>query len=192
MSRVLALDLSLTASGFAVGESGKIIQSGVIPGKYDDIRRLIHNRNAVCDKVDAVKPDLVVFEDLAQSRNMAYAKEIAGMAHMVRAELFTDHVPYILVQASSLKKFVVGTAGSAKTKVTKDLIMLNLFKRFGVETSDNNQADACGLCFIGMALLGEWEPQMQPQRDVLATVRKSSSAVLSILDKSTPICSATI
>lgn len=183
MNRVLSFDLSLVATGFALGDGGRVVQHGLIPGKHDEVRRLRHNRDRVCEKIEAVKPDLVVFEDLAQSRNMSFAKEIAGMTYMIRAELDADDVPYVVVSPTSLKKFVVGTAGSAKNKVTKELVIKEIYKRFSVDVSDNNQADAVGLCFIGMALLGDWPPQIKPQEEVLAGLREKNKSVLSRLDR---------
>lgn len=179
MARVLTFDLSLQASGWAVGDGGAVKQFGLIEGKFNDVPRLIHNRNRVMDKVDEVQPDLVVMEDLAFSRNMSFAKEIAGMAYMIRAELVTEKIPYIVVGPTQLKKFIVGVGGGKKIKVTKDLILLNVFKRFGHDLTDHNIADAVGLCYLGMALVGDWKPTFAPQVMVAQAVRVKNSAVLS-------------
>lgn len=171
---VLALDLSLTASGWAVGAGGILTSHGLIPGKCDGVQRLIYNRNRVCEKIESVIPSLVVFEDFSFGSNMSYSKEIAGMSYMIRAELVQEKIPYLCVSPMSLKKFVVGTAGSAKQKVTKDLVIKEIFKRFSIDVNDNNIADAVGLAFIGMALMNEWQPQIEPQRQVLDGLRKNN------------------
>jgi Holliday junction resolvasome RuvABC endonuclease subunit len=166
-------DLSLTASGFALAVDGKVESHGLILGKYDGIARLIHNRDAVCDKIDSVKPDLVIFEDVAHHANNNLANENVGMAWMIRAELFSEKLPYLLCAPSSLKKFVVGSGGSKKNPVTKDLVIKEIFK-LGHDVNENNVADAIGLVYVGMALVGDWEPRRDSQREVLAKIRESN------------------
>ena len=54
--------------------------------------------------------------------------------------------------------------------------------RFGHDVNDNNIADAIGLGYVGMALVGDWSPTMEAQSSVLATIRKNNP-ILSRLDK---------
>lgn len=180
---VIGMDLSLTSSGFAVATNGTITSSGIIPGKHVGIERLIWVRNRVCEKIDATKPDLIVFEDLAFSRNEAYAKEVAGAAWMIRAELFTDKKPYLLVGASQLKKFTTGHGNSKKEEM-----LLACFKRWGHDKRSNDEVDALALAHMGMAILGDEEPTIEPQREVLAAV-KTKNAWLTTLT-SIPLQSA--
>lgn len=180
--RVIALDLSLTSTGWALGVGGVISAHGLIPGKGDGVPRLIHNRNVVCAAIDTTQPDLVVFEDFSFGSDLSYVREIAAMAYMIRAELFVDKVPYLCVSPLALKKFICGTAGSAKNKVTKDLVLKEVFKRWGHDVNDNNIADAIGLAYIGMAVMDAWEPTTDAQREVMDTLRKKNPW-LSSLDK---------
>lgn len=175
MSVIFAADLSLTNTGVAVGADGKVRGSFVIPVKGDGMGRLISMRNMICDQIDKAKPNLIIFEDLAFSMNKAYAKENAGLAYMIRAELHTDAMcPWLLVGASQLKKYAVGSGGSKKAKVGKDLVILNVFKKWGHDVDNSDQADALALCHIGMALMGDEEPTIDPQREVLAALRKAN------------------
>lgn len=171
--KVFAADLSLTASGFSVGVDGKITNSGVIPGQGDGMARLLHIRNRVMDNVDRVKPDLVVFEDFSYGSSDGKAFERAGVAYMIRAELYSDGVPFACVSPMSLKKFVCGTAGSKKDPRRKEHVLKEIFRRFGHDVTDNNQADAIGLGYVGMALVGDWSPTIEAQGQVLAVVLKN-------------------
>lgn len=175
---IASFDLSLTATGYAVAVDGVVDPYyGVITGKGDGIGRLVAMRNDVMAQVDAVKPDFVVMEGLSMaSRGMN--DQLAGNAYLIRAELFTDGIPYVLVSAMGLKKFVCGTAGSKKFKVGKELMLKEIFRRFGHDVTDNNVADAIGLAYVGMALCGDWQPQIEPQREVLASIRKSKDQKL--------------
>jgi Holliday junction resolvasome RuvABC endonuclease subunit len=173
VSRILSFDLSLTNSGWCVAVDGTIREHGLIPGKCDGVQRLIHNRNRICERIDGEHPDMVIFEDLAWSKNEAFAKENAGLAYMVRAELVTEKIPYIVAAANSLKKFCCGSGGSKKTPVKKEHVLKDLALRFGHNVDSNDVADAIVLAYIGMALMGEWEPKIAAQREVLETLRKN-------------------
>jgi crossover junction endodeoxyribonuclease RuvC len=180
--RIFSADLSLTATGCAVAIDGKLTTWGLIPGKHDGVQRLIYVRNRVCDKIDEVKPDLVIFEDFSYASKDGKAFERAGLAFMIRSELFTDKIPFCVCSPQGLKKFVVGTAGSPKKPVTKELVIKEVFKRWGFDVDNNDEADAIGLAHVGMALVGDYALTMQAQHEVLETIR-NNNPFLSRLDK---------
>lgn len=184
---IFAADLSLTATGYAVARDGVIEKHGLILGKGSDVGRLIHNRDRFMEMVESVQPELVIMEDLAQSRNMSFAKENAGMAYMIRSELYSDGLKYVMVQASSLKKFVVGTAGSKKNKVTKDLVIRDVYKRWGHDIDSNDVADAIVLAYIGMAMVGDRPPEIEPQRQVLAGLMEKNPHIRMLLKPAPPV-----
>ena len=179
--KLLAADLSLTGTGVCVAADGKVQGYGLLPGRGEGVRRLIHVRNLVCQKVDDTKPDLVMFEDFSFGSSDGKAFERAGLAYMIRAELVADGVPFGLCSPSSLKKFVIGTAGNAKQPMKKEHMLKYLATRFGhAEVNDNNICDAIGLAYVGMALVGEWEPQIQAQKDVIEKLRATNPGVKSL------------
>ncbi len=145
------------------------MEHGLIQGKFELVPRMKYVRNRVCDRVDEFKPDLVIFEDLANSQNKSFAKEIAGLTYMIRAEMEPDH-SYIVAGTSQLKKFCCGSGGSSKNPVKKEQVMKDLFKRFGHDINDNNVADAIVLCYIGMAMMGDWKCKIDPQREVITKI----------------------
>lgn len=168
------------ATGFAVAEAGKVTSYGLITGKFDDIQRLVYDRGKIMDKVDSVKPDLVIMEALSFGSKGSAVHEQAGLSCMIRAELLTDKVPYVQVAPMTLKKFVCGSAGSSKNPIRKEHMLKFIATRFGHDLNDNNIADACGLAYVGMALIGEWTPQIEPQRQVLETLWKSNPGLKKI------------
>lgn len=171
------MDLSLVASGWAFAVDGKVCGYGLLPTRSSGIERIIFVRNRACDKVDELKPDLIVFEDLYFSRDPT-SQERAGLAFMIRAELFSDKIPYFVTAPASLKKFVVGRGGSKKSPVPKALVVKYIATRFNhANVDDDNICDAIGLAYIGMAMLGEWEPDMNAQREVLQTIRKNNPGI---------------
>ena len=100
---------------------------------------------------------------------------------MVRAALYTRKIKYALASPTTLKRFVVGRGGSPNNPVKKELVIKELYKRFGEDVDNNNQADAIGLAYLGMAALGEWTPQTEVQRDVVAKAIASNSVIRKLL-----------
>lgn len=168
---IATFDLSLTATGYARWTSG--IDFGTVhPAKgYSGLRRLDY----VCREVVELArgADIVLMEDVAFSKNKAYAKEIAGLAYLVRHALWKRDQPFLLAQSTSLKKFATGSG-----KAEKNMVLLSVFRRFEVEATNDNEADAIALLFLGRALVGDWEPTMEAQREVLLGLRNSNADVL--------------
>ena len=64
-----------------------------------------------------------------------------GAAHYIaRVLLHERNIEFDIVSPSTLKKFVTG-----KGNCKKDLVLLKVFQKWGVEFSDNNLADAYSL-----------------------------------------------
>lgn len=178
MSRIATFDLSLSATGWAIADSGKVLSHGLITGKFEEVPRLIYIRNRVCEKIDAEKPDLVVFEGLAMRSMDGKALDRTGLAYMIRAELVTDKTQWMEVSPQSLKKFVVGRGGSKKNPVPKTLVVKYIATRFKhANVDDDNICDAIGLAYIAMALLGEWKIEIEAQEEVLQTLRKNNPGI---------------
>jgi len=86
---------------------------------------------------------------------------------MVRLALRKCGVDYLPVAPSQLKKFGTGT-GQCK----KEVVIKEVFKRFGVDTNDNNEADAIVLVHLGAALCGFWQTTIKAQDEVLKELLK--------------------
>lgn len=175
--KLLAFDLSLTGTAVCCAEDGKIRDYNMIPGgPHAGVARMMCVRDCVCTRIDLAKPGLVIFEGLAHnSRDTDF--ERAGLAWMIRAELFTDGMPFVLVAPQTLKKFICGTAGNAKRPMKKEHMLKFLATRFGHDVDSNDICDAISLAYVGMALIGEWEPKIQAQRDVIAKLRAANPSV---------------
>lgn len=181
MSRIVAFDLSLTATGYALAVDGKLESNGLIAGRETGIHRIIYVSDRVNDRADQLKPDLVVLEDLSFMSKGQAVHEHAGLATMVKAEMVRDKRQYVLVAPHSLKKFCCGSAGSTKNPVKKEHVLKFLATRFGHDVNDNNVADAIVLAYIGMALLGEWEPRIDAQREVLKKINETNPSLRNLI-----------
>ncbi len=72
--------------------------------------------------------------------NGSFALQMGALHFMIRILLKQREVNYKIVAPGKLKKFVTGT-GRAK----KDLMLLKVYKKWGVEFSDDNLCDAYSL-----------------------------------------------
>jgi hypothetical protein len=156
--RVLGLDLSITATGFALPDG----QTGTFKGPWKGDWRLVAIKHAVAGHADAV--DLAVIEDLPTHAKSA---GITGMVHgAVRAVLMELGVPYVLITPATLKAYATGKGNADKTAMA-----IAALKRAGREFGDDNQCDAAWLRWAGLDWYGQPEFDIpKAQRDRLAKV----------------------
>lgn len=135
--RILGLDLSITATGFALPDG----TTGTFKGPWKGDWRLVAIKQAVAGNADAV--DLAVIEDLPTHAKSA---GITGMVHgAVRAVLMELGVPYVLITPATLKAFATGKGNADKTAMA-----IAALKRAGREFGDDNQCDAAWLRWAGL------------------------------------------
>jgi crossover junction endodeoxyribonuclease RuvC len=71
--------------------------------------------------------------------------QMGALHYMTRLFLFKKQANYKIIAPGTLKKFVTGT-GRAK----KDLMLLKVYKKWGVEFDDHNLCDAYGLARMAL------------------------------------------
>lgn len=92
-------------------------------------------------------PDLVVFEAYGYgSQSLALMVEIGTLLRLCCVQYETS---YIEVAPTKLKKIITG-----KGNAGKELMMLDVYKRFSFDASTNNIADAFGLAIVGLIYKG--------------------------------------
>lgn len=180
MPCVIGIDASLTGTGVAVIAGGKNIESHCrIESKYTGVKRLVDIEARLKHILDAaILVDLVLLEGYAYAaQNQAH--QIGELGGVIRRMLHNRTQRWIEVSPSQVKKFATGK-GNAK----KDLIIMQVYKRWGVEFSTSDEADAFVLAKIGQALMEKWdqkyddEPLVTFQWEVIAELRKKYKEVL--------------
>jgi len=164
---IYGLDLSLTATGLAaLAPEGHLnVFTFGTPPKMSVEARLTEMARQVDTRI--VAPELVVIEGLAFGANDPSAHERAALHYIVRCNLWSEGTRVLVVAPSSLKKFITGK-GSAK----KELVILEVFKRWGVTAKDNNEADAAGLAYLGAAWLGRLDGLTLPMKEVISKLKE--------------------
>ena len=148
--RAVGIDPS-TKTGVAVvsaePEGPEVLHSAEVRSPHKGLKRAIDIGEQVRVVLLKYSPDLVVIEGygFGNAHTLATLVEVGTM---IRYKLHSVVPDYTEVAPNALKKFVTGN-GNAK----KDRMMLEVFKRWSFEGTDN-ECDAVGLAMFGLAMRG--------------------------------------
>lgn len=153
---VMGLDPSLTSTGIVLLNDGQIEIARTTKNQPDigtvarvlaivkEIEKIINHPN--------IPPDLVVIEGFSFGSTGRSLFDTAYLGWRIRESLESfrerDNIPWIEVSPAQLKQFATG-----KGNAPKEVVLQQVYKRWGVELRDNNQADAFTLAKIGEAYL---------------------------------------
>jgi len=173
MSLIVGIDPSLTSTGIVVLRGGEVELAETIKTKsnYSLIHRVSVIYRAITNIVEGLTTDLIVIEGFSYGSKGRAVFDIAYLGWRIREELerlrVQNGIPWLDVPPAQLKKFATG-----KGTANKEVIMQQVYKRWGVEASDNNVADAFVLAQIGQACLGHTERLTAFQIGVIEALRK--------------------
>jgi crossover junction endodeoxyribonuclease RuvC len=138
---IVALDLSLTATGFACSDG----RSGVLEPKS---LRGMARVTWILDRIDTLTEhaDLTVVEGYAFGAKGSAVFDIAELGGVVRFHLHDHKRAYCDVPPACLKKFATGK-GNAK----KEDVLVAAVKQLGYEGSNHNVSDALFLLEMARA-----------------------------------------
>jgi len=152
--RFIGIDPSLVGTGFVcLNEEGNIEGQELIKTtttlEIEDRLKLINDQiQLLLDKYQIRYTDgykhtgLVYMEGLSfGSKNGNAVTQLAGLHYLLRINLRNRfNLEYKIIPPTTLKKFVTGKGNSKK-----ELMLLEVYKRWGVSFKDHNLADAYGL-----------------------------------------------
>lgn len=161
MNHIIGLDPSLVATGWARYEDGRLTFGTFPKLPNEGIPRVMGVRHEALQRIYPYCA-LVVIEGLSFGSNDPSAQERAYLHYSIRESLLVNGVRCVVCPPTTLKKFVTGS-GAAK----KDMMMLEVYKRWGHTAGNDNEADAIGLAMIGVCITGHMQPTTQQQREVL-------------------------
>lgn len=165
---ILALDLSLTSTGWA--KSGVPYDTGTIrpPTTMRGMRRLAWIRERVLNA--ALSVNLVVIEDYAMgmSRRVSALASLAELGGVIRLALYDVDKPFVTVAPALLKKYLAGR-GNAK----KEDVLAAAIRRLKYQGSSFDEADALTLLYMALDHYGSPQAAQMPKanRDALLKVR---------------------
>lgn len=167
MTAVLALDLSLTATGVADtdGTSLTLSSDHKGPERLNDLRnqvdRLTHNQTTC-------RVDVVAIEGYAMgSARQSHSYAIGELGGVIRHRLWMHNVPYVEVPPALVKKYATG-----KGNAPKDDVFAAAIRRLGYGGNSKDEADALWLWALVLDALGEPVVQVPAvHREALAKVQ---------------------
>lgn len=149
--QVVGVDLSLTATGVADNLGcTTIATSGRVNATLTDRARRIHTiRNQVL--AHCKNAHLVVIEGPSLGSHTGHVWDRGGLWWAVVARLVANDIPVAVVSPKGRAKYIAGNGNAGK-----DQVMLAAVRRFHLthEITNNNEADAVGLCAMGLDRLG--------------------------------------
>ncbi len=179
MSLIIGIDPSLTSTGIVVLRGNKVelavtTKNKPALGTIDRVRliyeRIVDIQENLSDGEKWQAPDLIVIEGFSYGSKGRSVFDIAYLGWRIREELEwlkeQDNIPWLEVPPSQLKKFATGQGNA-----NKEIILQQVYKRWGVEFSDNNQADAYVLAQIGRAYLGGMDDLAAFQQEVIVNLK---------------------
>lgn len=172
-SHFAGIDLSLLRPGICTGSSiGDFRCSSV---KMPDGKKFQHptlRYKAISNLVMTFvkRESIVIMEDYAygaSGKTFAIAENGGILKYRMICEYGIPHENIHLVSTHHLKMFATGKGNS-----TKDIILKEVFRRYGFDTSSNDEADAYILWRIGLALHGKDPDVTKYQKDILKKIRE--------------------
>lgn len=147
---IVGLDVSTHTGIVVMDHSGKVLLTQEWNFPSSGMTRVWKFYDKATALIADYYPELVVLEGYGYAgpspHTLVTLVEIGTAIRMVLDQ--TTDLKVVEVAPTALKKFVTGS-GQAK----KDSMMLEIYKRWGFETKNNNVADAYGLARVGHGIL---------------------------------------
>ena len=122
------------------------------------------------------RPEMVVFEAYGYSSQSLAVSVALGTLMRYTIRIHDKDIVIIEVAPNTLKKFVTGAGNSPK-----DVMLLEVFKRWGFDTSSNDEADAFALAKVGEALMGADVGLPKANMESLKVIQKANATQLAKL-----------
>jgi Holliday junction resolvasome RuvABC endonuclease subunit len=148
----VGLDMSLSGTGVCI-LTGNEIKVETIKTKPDDFSNDLERLKYIVAKVMERIPNttsMICMEDFFTPGNSAQigsAIKLAMLGTTMRLALYDKGLPFWTIAPTQLKKWITGSGASQKS-----LIIMSVFKVYGREVKDDNQADSMVLAHIAKAL----------------------------------------
>jgi crossover junction endodeoxyribonuclease RuvC len=150
MTYVLGLDTS-TKTGYCVLSTAtkEVVELGEQSFKATGVARFHQFYDWASELCLKYRPDAILIEGYGFG-NQHTLVTLVEVGTAIRLALFSKGAKMYTVPPTVLKKFVTG-AGNAK----KDQMALGIYKRWGLEFPNNNEADAYALARMALAMVTE-------------------------------------
>jgi len=147
----IGIDQSLTSTGIVIlDEDAKIFASTIINSKEKGVKRLSDLSKKITEYLKNYNPPKMIkifIEGYSFGSRLGQAFSIGEWGGVLRKSLYELGYNIAVIPPTSLKKFITGK-GNAK----KELMLKEVFKKYNVDFTDNNLADAYGLARMAWSI----------------------------------------
>jgi len=143
----IGLDLSFTDTGisviFADGKETLLTDVKTKPKDFDhDMQRCLYIADYIVNICQDNGVSMAAIESVFVGRNAKTTQKLLMLSTLVRYKLLENNIMYVDVSPTQLKKFL-GVKGGGK-----NLIILEIFKKYGITITNDNIADSYILALI--------------------------------------------
>lgn len=145
----VGIDPSFNSTGIIVlDKKGDIVEEKNFSlKKYDQIEeKLINFEKTIRFIPQMIRLQSVYIEGPSYMSSGQYVLQMGALHYLLRLYLYKKKLNYKVIAPGTLKKFVTGK-GNAK----KDLMLLKVYKKWGVEFEIDDMADAYGLARMALS-----------------------------------------
>lgn len=146
MANFFGLDFAFANNGLVIlDENAEIIRQDIIKttNKQSDEMRLNHIRDYVASIIK--EGDIAYIEGLSYGSIGLAKAQMSAVHYVIRLLLMEKGIQYKIIEPTVLKKFVTG-----KGQCKKNLILLKVFKKWGIEFDSDDLADAYSLARMAL------------------------------------------
>lgn len=149
--KVLGIDSSTTATGYAILEDNKVIVSGDIKPnkKLSSIERVIYIQEEINTLYDKYKPDFIVIEEMVAFRNANSMRILIALIYYLVIEFTKKEALVVLARPSEVRK---GKISGRKREEIKKQSIDYVNKKYKLKLDDDNISDAILLAEYGLSL----------------------------------------
>ena len=142
MSVVVGIDASLTGTAICVAEDGKVKKDWVITTDKKGVERLCFIEKELISILNhcasyQLRINLCIIEGYSFASRGNALIQMGELGGIIRKLLYELNISYLEITPQSLKKFATGKVNSKK-----DEVMLQVYKKWGHECTNSDQADA--------------------------------------------------
>ncbi len=168
----MGLDLSLTSTGMAVLSDRHLVSYRIKSDRLRGLDRLKQVLDHIVLRVSDVSPKGVALEGYSFGSKNSHAHGLGELGGLVKMSLASMGVPVVIVPPKTMQKIITGTGNGAG----KGPVMVALYKRFGIEITQDDQADASALAVVaGIHFGGVSATLPKPNMDALSKVEPLAS-----------------
>lgn len=162
----IGFDLSLTGTGVVVlNKNDKLEYSNTLKNKVRGEERLSLIRDELDALLSIFPQALVCVEGYAMGIRTGQSFSIGELGGVIKLMLWEQKIPFHIVSPTSLKKYVLG-----KGVGDKDMVIMNVYKRWGFEADTSDEADAYVLAKIASSISFPIEDLPKYQAEVIDVV----------------------